>query len=693
MKVNVKDRNIKRSGVQETIQCGMQVNSHAFQLLARQYSNPIKAILQELSANAIDSHIRAGKADVPFKVQLPHALDPHIRIRDYGVSMSPQVIRNVYANYMKSDKQNTNDEAGYFGIGSKTPLAYTDSFNITTYLDGVCRFHSLVYNEKGIPELNIFDEVPTKEDNGVEISFSIAREDWKKFELEAKHVYSFYDVQPKVNGVDNFSHKTYPIVLEGKDKDWKFVENSTDSYVIMGNIGYKIDTYQVNSTHSQMLNCGLHFKVRMADVSIIPSREGLEYNTKTKETIRRRLEEIDKEVNARCEEELAKCKSEWQRSILSKQFFENLGLRRNNVFTSKYKKTFTIDTNKALYKFCPSSRYYWRNNNDQKVTRTQNVGWGEYPISNDIRLVIKDIKSKFSSRSKYLAEQDGIKDVILLTDDYTLQDLYTLTGSIKEDRICLLASELKDPPKDPNKVSASNSGGPRKKKTTRTVKLFKPKGDSQDSNSIYESKYWEDYEIDPKVGKHIFVNLNRYVIKSNDIRLQTSNLAYIKDPIYGINSSTEKLADRKNFISFVDHLKEKFDKEITDDVRKQCQKNIDFVDISDISALKAIAESKWYGQLTNNKSKFKEFMDVIKDFVDKDKKTKFANLIDICDTIGYDLKLDRKKARQSELYTLYNETKKKYPLIFKLTSYLWLRKNSSEIEDIIKTVKAIDNFN
>ena len=45
--------------------------------------------------------------------------------------MSKDVIYNVYINYMKSDKTDTNEETGFFGLGSKTPLAYADSFNIT----------------------------------------------------------------------------------------------------------------------------------------------------------------------------------------------------------------------------------------------------------------------------------------------------------------------------------------------------------------------------------------------------------------------------------------------------------------------------------------------------------------------------------------------------------------------------------
>ena len=66
MKAVSRINNVTRNGVQKSTKCGIVVNAKAFDMLARQYSDPIKAILQELGANAADSHIRAGKQDVPF---------------------------------------------------------------------------------------------------------------------------------------------------------------------------------------------------------------------------------------------------------------------------------------------------------------------------------------------------------------------------------------------------------------------------------------------------------------------------------------------------------------------------------------------------------------------------------------------------------------------------------------------------
>jgi len=209
MKTVSRINDVTRSGVKKTTKCGMVVNAKAFDMLARQYSDPIKAILQELGANAADSHTRAGKEEVPFSVKLPNTLDPHLRIRDYGVGMTEDVVYDVYINYMKSDKTETNSETGCFGIGSKTPLSYADQFNITTYNDGVMTMYALVKNEEGVPELNEFGSWDTEEGNGVEISFSVKDDDFEKFAERANKVFSYFKTRPEVSGNGSFEFKDF----------------------------------------------------------------------------------------------------------------------------------------------------------------------------------------------------------------------------------------------------------------------------------------------------------------------------------------------------------------------------------------------------------------------------------------------------------------------------------------------------
>jgi DNA topoisomerase VI subunit B len=90
------------------------------------YSHPIRTMVQEYLSNAKDSCLEAGKDSSCIHVSLPTHLKPEFSIRDYGVGMSDERIREVFVQYGISTKRNSVSQLGYFGIGSKSGWAYTD---------------------------------------------------------------------------------------------------------------------------------------------------------------------------------------------------------------------------------------------------------------------------------------------------------------------------------------------------------------------------------------------------------------------------------------------------------------------------------------------------------------------------------------------------------------------------------------
>lgn len=61
----------------------------SFQILSSSlYANKIRAIIRELSCNAFDSHVAAGKQDVPFYVHFPTYLEPYFYVRDFGIGLT-----------------------------------------------------------------------------------------------------------------------------------------------------------------------------------------------------------------------------------------------------------------------------------------------------------------------------------------------------------------------------------------------------------------------------------------------------------------------------------------------------------------------------------------------------------------------------------------------------------------------------
>lgn len=107
----------------------MKRSAKAFSILSSGiYANKIRAIIRELSCNAYDSHVEAGKKDVPFEVHLPTHFEPYFYVRDYGTGLTHQQVFDVYTTYFESTKTDSNDYIGALGLGSKSPFSYTENF-------------------------------------------------------------------------------------------------------------------------------------------------------------------------------------------------------------------------------------------------------------------------------------------------------------------------------------------------------------------------------------------------------------------------------------------------------------------------------------------------------------------------------------------------------------------------------------
>ena len=52
----------------------------------------------------------------------------------------------LYTTYFRSTRNNSNDSVGCLGLGSKAPFAYTDSFTVEAYLNGIKRNPSICSN-------------------------------------------------------------------------------------------------------------------------------------------------------------------------------------------------------------------------------------------------------------------------------------------------------------------------------------------------------------------------------------------------------------------------------------------------------------------------------------------------------------------------------------------------------------------
>lgn len=307
------------SNVGEIGEFRIRNSAKAFSILSSGlYANKIRAIVRELSCNAVDSHVAAGKSTVPFDVHLPTNLEPWFAVRDYGIGLSHDQVTKIYTTYFESTKTGSNDFIGALGLGSKSPFSYTDNFTVAAVQNGVRGVYSAFINGDGVPSIALMTTETTDEANGVEIKFSVNdKYDYSKFRDEACEVYRYFSLQPQTNvglqvPIDEYA--TRDIILGVHEYADRYRSRSV---AVMGNIAYPIavpNSVTVLGSLSALLECGLEMHFGIGELDFQASREGLSYVPQTIDAIKRKLDALNAALTAKLTEDVDKIENLWVRA-------------------------------------------------------------------------------------------------------------------------------------------------------------------------------------------------------------------------------------------------------------------------------------------------------------------------------------------------------------------------------------------
>lgn len=272
-------------------------NAAAFRVLSDGlYSNKVEAIIRELSCNAWDIHSKHN-VEVPFEVHLPNEFTPYLQIIDYGTGIPHDQMHSIYCVYFESTKSDSNNEIGAFGLGSKSPFAYTDSFTVTNTHNGITGVYNIYYDEKSQPTLSLMGKLKeTGQPNGVSVKMPVEEEDFHQFKVAANKILSAFDGGFKLIGDDgderHVTHFSSEYESTAKVAERQVYFNSQPTNRInfrMGNILYPVDcddnvVSNINFLKSSRIAA---IDLNIGDVEVTPSRESISWNKESKEFVRR----------------------------------------------------------------------------------------------------------------------------------------------------------------------------------------------------------------------------------------------------------------------------------------------------------------------------------------------------------------------------------------------------------------------
>lgn len=332
MKINTtNDAVLERDGLASDGEFGIIFNAKMAKILSDGlYSDKIGSIIRELSCNAIDSHVDAGKRDVPIEVHLPTIFEPFFHVRDVGTGLDHDQVIKIYTVYGASTKTNSNEFIGQLGLGSKSPFSYVDAFDVTARKDGIERQYSCYKNEKGMPSIALLGQLPTTESNGVTVKMPVKQEDIRRFAEKAHAVFKWFETIPTVIGTSDFVVTKPETLWSGCG--WRVLACQQNQHysrhpqpvALMGRVAYPIDGNSLNKispAERMLLRLPLVLTFDIGDLEIAASREALGYDDRTQANILARLSFVITEMAKTFEIEMAKADTEWSaRKMYSKIF-------------------------------------------------------------------------------------------------------------------------------------------------------------------------------------------------------------------------------------------------------------------------------------------------------------------------------------------------------------------------------------
>ena len=276
------------------------------------YKDPIMAICREITCNARDAHREVGTPERPIEIEFPSLWNAgQLRIRDFGPGISPDRMADIFVAFGKSTKRSDNVQTGGFGLGAKTPFAYTDSFTVITVVDGFKYTYAAYIDETKVGQMDLLGKPTITDDrNGTTIVIGITKNDVATFSDYMIKCTKHWDVKPIFHGLnDRYQYPDVSAQYSGTGwafpnsnavaKSRSYYNDSFNSYAIVDGIEYHIDPNAIKGltdVESTLLRTGFYLYFDVGDLVLAASRDNLHYEDVTNQMIKDRLSLLKKEL-------------------------------------------------------------------------------------------------------------------------------------------------------------------------------------------------------------------------------------------------------------------------------------------------------------------------------------------------------------------------------------------------------------
>ena len=590
MLLNNEKQDVQINGNFKTSGFKIQASSKAFDILSSNiYTHKVRAVIREISCNAVDSHTAAGNPN-PIQVHLPTKLEPHFSVRDFGIGLSDEDVRDIFTTYFCSTKTSSNDFVGALGLGSKSPFCLVDSFTVTSFFNGTKNLYSCYRDENGEPQVALLTSSNTDEHNGVEVSMAVEDRHLEEFTMEAEYVYFYFDQVPDINKqstVDSINERKSKILLDTDDVCVERWGGWNDVYAVMGGVAYEIPS------SISTLNIHGYLKFKMGEISFDAGRESLSLDDKTVKAIEDKIEAVKATLGQKVIDLINQEPTAFKKAQMANKMRSAPGVQASDLYQFDLPKT----TEPMAY----YSTRGWRGGVDDSATVN-------LPLGDKIRYF--RYQPRFGGRIKEEVKSTR-KTIVLLTDQQIAETMIDADALESLDTL------------------------PKVERTTRNGKTYqKPVSILlwNGSNSYRRTDRWDTVEDTPTTEK-VYVTVNRNEVDDcSESLVMTVHGTGVK--IYGVKNAYKKTSafTKGNWISLADYVEREYKTQF-ESISFENGLSWDQSDIADV--IKKVADRVECDTVrafveANNSTKNNVFLSRVGQFMGW-KATRSNNLNDMCE--------------------------------------------------------------
>lgn len=290
----------------------MSASAEFFTVLSdTMYSNKKLAVVREVMCNAWDSHIVAGKKNVPIQVTITN---DEMSIEDFGTGIPNDKIVGVYCVYGASTKAKDDNQTGGFGLGSKAPFAYSAHFTVANSIGGFTTIYAASRGSsetEGRPDFRAMARIPTT-GTGIKVTIPLAKpEDAYLFKSLAGIIARNGNMNVVLNGdsirkLDTTKAEKLGFLAVSPRSSLLFDLSNTIS-VRYGSVIYPLDAFNdgISAAYRRVIDLlpsGIKIVLfaPAGKICITPSRESLSYTEMTRKTINAMLSDVAKKITGEC---------------------------------------------------------------------------------------------------------------------------------------------------------------------------------------------------------------------------------------------------------------------------------------------------------------------------------------------------------------------------------------------------------